>query len=108
MGSAPAPSDYSGQIIDVSMEDSTEGEADALKQFEFEKEAAKQREHIAEVNARSEAKMDAAVAALSAHHNSVASLRAASTASFLSAASSSAPARILRYFGNQLARQLIS
>jgi len=83
--SAPAPSDYSGQIIDVSMEDSTTGEVDALNQFEFDKEAAKQREHIAEVNARSAAKMDAAVAALTAHHKSTGS------ASFLSAVAPSAP-----------------
>ena len=62
--SAGSPSDYSGQTIDVSLEDSTVGSATALKQFEFEKEAAKKRQHIAELEARSAAKIDAAVAGL--------------------------------------------
>ena len=61
---AGAPSDYSGQTIDVSLEDSTLSPASALKQYEFEKSAAKQREDIAERDAKSTAKMDAAVAAM--------------------------------------------
>ena len=61
---AATPADYSNQIIDVSMEDSTVSAATALKQYEFEKSAAKQREHIADLDAKSSAKLDAAVAGL--------------------------------------------
>eukprot|EP00929_Paragymnodinium_shiwhaense_P052369 TRINITY_DN26238_c0_g1_i3.p1 TRINITY_DN26238_c0_g1~~TRINITY_DN26238_c0_g1_i3.p1 ORF type:complete len:102 (-),score=27.23 TRINITY_DN26238_c0_g1_i3:73-342(-) len=73
--SATAPADYQNQLIDVVMEDGTDSEIEAWKQFAFDKDAAVRREKVTEREAASTAKMEAAISALDALSKRVAGTR---------------------------------
>eukprot|EP00929_Paragymnodinium_shiwhaense_P049975 TRINITY_DN25197_c0_g1_i1.p1 TRINITY_DN25197_c0_g1~~TRINITY_DN25197_c0_g1_i1.p1 ORF type:complete len:102 (+),score=19.92 TRINITY_DN25197_c0_g1_i1:37-306(+) len=75
VASATAPADYQNQVIDVVMEDGTDSDVDAWKQFAFDKDAAVRRENVIEMEAASTAKMQAAISALDALSKRVAGTR---------------------------------